>query len=512
MGIKRRKIDTSLEKSILTGMIISDRFLREVLPLYHPDLLEIPFGPIVAKWCLRHFDKYEEAPGILVQDIFDTWRRSNPEPEQVTYIEQFLATLSDEFERGDKFNAEYLVDKTVQYFKARSLKLLSEDIKACLDDNDVEEAEKCLIDFRKVEKVLCEGVDVFDDEDAWREAFDTNTDVLFTLPGALGKMMNEQFVRESLIGLMGIAKIGKTWNLEFLAMAAVKARCNVAMFQAGDLSQGQMMVRNGIYITQRSNKKKYCGEILIPTLDCKHNQKDTCPNRRKRVNRISLQDTDGEPMPFEEADKLGYVPCIECQNEPKGPFKGAVWHTKRRPVRPLTWQEAYKAAQEYKKRINAKRFKLSTHANKTLNVAKIETILDSWERLEGFIPDVIIVDYPDIMAPERKGNKETRDDSNETWMALSGLRQKRKCCVIVATQANGSAIKEESVGREHYANDRRKYDHCTAMYGLSQTAEEKRKGITRWGTILAREDDWDSEHKVTVLGCLQIGRPYLDSY
>lgn len=509
MALKRTKIDLSIERQILTGMIISDRFLREILPLYEPDLFEIKYGPIVAKWCIQHFEKYEKAPGALIQDIFAAWERSNPEQEQADYIHGFLATLSDEYERSDKFNAPYLIDKAVEYFDSRSYKLLEEDLRWCNENNDREGAAKVVSEFRKVEKVMSPGIDVFDDEDAWRDAFDVDTDTLFTVPGKLGEMINPQFVRESFIGLMGIAKIGKTWNLNFLAQCAVRARCNVAFFQLGDLSQNQMMIRNGIYITQRSNKPKYCGVQLIPVLDCEKNQKDMC-DLRKRQCKFGCYDTDGNILDLDDAP--GYTPCTECRGEHKGPFKGAVWHEKRRPVRPLTWQEAYKAAQEYKQRIKAKRFKLSTHPSKSLNVVGVEAILDNWERLEGWVPDVLIFDYADLFAPERKGNKETRDDSNETWMALSALRQKRKCCVITATQANGAAIKEKTVGREHYANDRRKYDHVTAMYGLSQTSEEKRKGIIRWGEILVREDDFDCDYQVNVLGCLAIGRPYLESF
>ena len=510
MSIKRRKVDTSLEKHILTGMIVSDLFLREIQNIYHPDLLEISFGTVIAGWCLRHYKKYQKAPRELIGDIFDSWKRSNADSEQVDYIEGFLKTLNDEFEHADKFNDLYALDKAICYFKLRSFKLLSEDLKACADNEDSDEAEKCLNEFRKIEKVNAEGIDVFDDEEAWRSAFDTNTDILFKIPGKLGELLNEQLVRDSFIALMGIAKIGKTWNLQFIAMCAVQARCNVAVFQAGDLSEGQMMVRNGIYISQRSNKQKYCKPLLIPILDCKHNQELTCPCRRRRTNTVGLLDTDGNPLGFDEAEKLGYSACSDCENE--NWFKGAVWHFRRRSVRPLTWQEAFAEAQAYKRRINAKRYKLSTHPAKSLSVGKIEAILDTWERLEGFIPDVVLIDYADILASENKGNKEERDNINETWMALSALRQKRKICLITATQANGSAIKEKTLSREHYANDRRKYDHCTAMYGLSQTNDEKQKGITRWGAIVLREDNWDTEFQVKVLGCLQIGRPYLNSF
>lgn len=509
MAVTRKKIDLSVERSILTGMVVSDRFLQEIIPMYKPDLLEISFGTIVAKWCITHFNKYEKAPKELIQDVFHTWSRTTENNDQVKYVEAFLATLSDEYEHAEKFNVDYMLDKAITYFKIRSLKVLAEDIVYNLDNNDLESAEANLNEFQKVEKINSPGIDVFDDEDAWRDAFDVNTDVLFTIPGKLGEMLNGQFTRDSFVSLMGVAKIGKTWNLTFLAQCAIRAKCNVAMFQVGDLSQGQMMLRNGIYFTQRSNKPKYCGDLLIPVLDCELNQKDLCHDIKGRMSKCGCYDDD-DICSYDDAPK-NYQPCDYCVGR-KGNFKGAVWHEKRRPVRPLTWQEAYKAAQDYKVKHKAKRYKLSTHSSRSMNVAGILAQLDTWERLEGWIPDVIVIDYADILAPERKGNKESRDDINETWMALRGLSQKKHCCVITATQANGAAINQKTVSREHYSSDRRKYDHVTAMYGLSQTNEEKRKGITRWGAIVLREDDWDTDYQVSVLGCLQIGRPYLADF
>jgi hypothetical protein len=507
MAVKRTKIDMSIEKSILTGMIVSDRYLQEVIPLYHPDLLEINYGAIIAKWCTHHFSRYNKAPGILIKDVFESWSKSNPNNEQTKFIEGFLNSLSDEYEHAEKFNVKYLMDKTVPYFKTRSLRIMAEDITYSLDNNDLEGAEKIHTEYKKVEAVTSSGIDVFDDEDSWRDAFAESDTPLFTIPkGKLADMVNGEFKRDSLVGIMGVAKIGKTWNLMFLAHQAVKARCNVAMFQAGDLSQNQMQVRNGIYITQRSDKSKYCKAILTPIMDCMFSQMGTC---EKHPNRMSCQ-YDGVMLSFNDAQ--GYKPCTACRGTGNGNYKGAVWHELRRPVRPLVWQDAYKAAQEYKRVMKAKRFKLSTHPSKTLSVSGIVAQLDAWERLEGWVPDVVVIDYADILAPEKKGNKEERDNINETWMALRGLSQTKHCCVITATQANGMAIKEKSVTREHYAGDRRKYDHVTAMFSLSQTPEEKRKGVTRWGAIVIREDDWDPEHYVSVIGCLSIGRPFLDSF
>lgn len=508
--VSRRKVDTSQERAILIGAIVSDRFLRDVIPMYQPSLFEISYSNIIMGWCIRHFKRYEKAPQKLIQDVFAQWKKTNKSDDQVEFIEGFLATLSDEFEHASRFNAEYLLDKAIAHFKTRSLKVLSEDISDSLNHNDLDSAEGALNDYKKVEQISDTSISVLDDETSWKEAFEEASEPLFKLPaGPLNDMIGDQFTRDSFVALMGMAKSGKSFSLMFLAHCAVKSRCNVASFQVGDLSKNQTMMREGIYLTGRSNKEKYNRTLHQPELDCEHNQDNSC-TKRSRSCRVGCLAEDETLLPPSEA--VGYVSCSNCQSSIGGDFKGAVWLNTRRPVRLLDWQSAFKAAQDFKKKYKAQRYKLSVHPARSMNISMIEAQLDTWERLEGWIPDVILIDYADILAPERKGNKETRDDVNEGWTAMRALSQKRHCCVITATQASGAAIKQKTVSREHYSSDRRKFDHVTAMYGLSQTPEEKRLGIVRWGGLVVRESDWDAEYQVSVIGHLAAGNPYVGSF
>jgi hypothetical protein len=512
VAVTRRKIDTKIERDILTGMIVSDHYLREVIPLYSADLLEMTFAPIIASWCIEFYKNYEEAPRREIEDLYEHWAKTATDPEQIRFVKEFLATLSEEYERADHFNVPYLIDKTVAHFGIRAFSNLGEDLKFYTDKGDLDGCKEAYNEFRTVEKVMSQGIDPFDDEQAIQKAWEAKSAPLFQLPGKLGEMMNEQFTRESLVAMMGVAKIGKTWFLDWLSKQAHRQRCNVAYFQLGDLTEADYVLRTHITLAQRSNKKKYCGEILVPVLDCEHNQRDNPVRCLQYANKRTCSSgcyDNGEKMSFQDA--VGYVPCTACQHDHRSPFKGAVWHAVRPPVQPLEWQEAYQNGVSYKKKIKAKGFRLATFLNDSCSMSMIDNQLSTWEEEDGFVADVIAIDYMDIAAPE-PGPGDERFQENKKWKAARRLSQKRHACVLTLSQADTDAMDTPILTRKNFTTDRRKYDHVTAFYGLNQTPSEKKEGIMRIGEILVREGEFDITSLVTIGQCLAIGKAYLFSY
>jgi hypothetical protein len=487
-------------------MIISDQYLREIQSVYKPEYITVEPVRIVAEWCNDYYQRYGKAPNTHIKDLYQHHAEKTLDEEHSEYIADFLASISDEHARADKFNAHYLIDQSLGYFKEQSLRNTADDIRGALNAGDVAAAEEFITQFNIVDKPIKVGIDPFTNVDAIQSSFAAREEPLFKLPGAIGDLMNSQFTREALISLQGPEKRGKTWWLITLGMWAHRARCNVAMFGVGDMSQDQMIRRQHIYLSKRSDDARYCGELFIPTLDCMHSQLDDC-NMQERVSTFGVVD-DGVKVPYDDAPN--YTPCTYCMREHPKRYVGAYWWQKRDPVRPLTWQEAYRAGQIYVRRVRGKGFKLATYPNDTVNVKDIDRVLDQWEVEEGFVPDVIITDYADILAPEDP-RKEARHQVNDTWKALRRLGQERKACVITATQADAASYEQKSVKLKNFSEDKRKYSHVTAVFGLNQMADEKRDGVMRIGEMLIRED-MSSDREVVTLGRLEIGRPLISSY
>lgn len=510
MQITQRKIDAQIERQIITGMIVSDRFLRDVQNIYDPELMTVPFAKIIAGWCLQYWRRYEKAPARDIQKIYHSEKQKGAVEDQADLIKDFLQSLSEEYEHAEMFNAEYALDQAERKFKERSLQLLSEDIEALLTKGQPEEAEALLSAYKRVERPKSMGIEPLADEEAIRQALERRQDdILFRLPGTLGRFLGP-IERDTFTAIMAPEKRGKSWWLDELAMRGLRARCNVALFDMGDMSQPQRIRRIHTYNTHCNPKRPDGWKVGVPVLDCLHNQRDTC-EREERACDFGVQSfVEGEWNKKDYREEPEYVPCTVCQKDNWKEYKGEVWY-KLFVMKSIGWREVIEASEKTLRRARGARFKLSCHPNRTMNIKGIEALLDYWEQQEGFVPDLIVIDYADIMAPEDT-RQEFRHQENERWQAMRALSQKRHCAVITATQTDAASYSQESIREKNYSEDKRKYGHVTAIWTLNQTPREKDQGIMRIGKMFVREDDFDVRKHVKVLQCFDIGRAYLGSF
>lgn len=512
-----QKIEVSADRQIITGMIVSTSFLKGVQPIYRPEYMLADFAVVVAQWCFDYLKTYNEAPGKNIQNIWSMAKRNGSiREEQADAIEQFLSNLSEHYESSEKFNVQFLLDKAEEVFRTRAMQFMAEDIQAYLAQGQIEEAQHTLAKFRLPERMKVCGKE-FRDMEAMQRGFESREEPLFRLPGALGDLLNPHFVRGGFMALLGREKIGKTWILMEMKFAALKAKCNVAMFQLGDLTEDDYRVRQGVRVAGKSNDPRYCKEIRIPQLDCYYNQRADCQvPGRKNLNTLAIINEDGSRIPelFEEAiHEQSHIPCCRCSKKSHEQFIGVPWYTIRPPVEPLTWREADKALQRYEKRHKLGKFKLSVHSNTTLSASGIHRQLEIWRDQDGFVPDVIIADYADIMAPE-DSRQDIRAQENEKWKVMRRLSQDWHGLFITVTQGTRMGYDEDTLQGKHVSEDKRKLSHVTAFFSLNQTPAEKRAGMLRVAPIMegVREGYYDIDKQVCVLQCLQIGQPVVTSF
>lgn len=143
----------------------------------------------------------------------------------------------------------------------------------------------------------------------------------------------------------------------------------------------------------------------------------------------------------------------------------------------------------------------------SLTVEALDNYLDDFEQ-KGYIPDVIIVDYADIMAPSEKGDY--RNQLDGIWKRLRGLAQKRKALVVTASQSGRASI-DRDVDATDIAEDIRKIAHVTSMVSLNQTPTDIKNGVMKLKQLAIREGEREFRQAVC-LQCLSIGKPVLDSH
>lgn len=468
MQIKRSVVDTSFERKMLIGMIISSQYLAGVLPMYRLEYCDGSGAGVVAGWCIDYYKRYEKAPGKHIQDIFEREERGGRIDEgHLKYIEMLLSSLSDQYERSEEeFNSEYLLDQVEEWFRKKSLELTTKDVQARLSQEDVDGAEEKIIKYNVVKKGGKTWVDPFSEESIQKVFEVTDEKPLFRLRGMLDKLFDRQFMRGTFISFQGPEKRGKSWFLLEIAMMAYKCRCNVALFEAGDLTEKQSLRRLHTYISRR-------------------------PVGRKQITVQFPKFVPGVLRKY----KVEFTPMV---------------------VDSVSIKESQGHVNRWRRSGGRKEIKMSYHVNDSLNVREIRRILDTWKRgtkedgSDGFEPDVIIIDYADIMAPE-DSKKDFRHQQDDRWKALRALSQSRACCVITATQTSARSYGKRSVGVGDFSEDKRKYGHVTAMYGLNRTPDEKDLSILRVSEIMVREGAGVGKREVSILQCIDLGMPYVDS-
>ncbi len=516
-----------IERRILTGLIVSKDYIDRIHKFWQSSFLESPELRKISTWCLEHYRKYGDAPDENIQSIYMSELSANHlSKAEAAYIEEVLAGLSDEYGRGTQFNAGYLYDRTVAYCKKQELKRHNDEIQDLIDSGEVEKAEQLAKSFSPL--IVDEedrGLDLSSQEalDRIDYAFNEAIQSVVTYPGALGMMWNEHLVRGGFFSLLSPEKRGKThWLLE-ISMRAIRQKSNVAFFQAGDMTESQLLRRICVYIAQKSDKEKYCQERFRPVGDCVFNQLNTCTRPDRNCDHGIFEDVALESFMQGKSNYMNlktlkekhkdfpeYEPCdaANCQER-----RGTVWVKQIPKSRPLTSKQAKKHLSAFFEKYR-RHLRLMTCPAGTLTVSSIRSYLDNWERYDGFVPDLIAIDYADLLSADDGKVNEYRHRQDHIWKGLRALSQEKHALVLTATQADADSYKKGRLSMSNFSEDKRKLAHVTAQYGLNQdpSGREKELGILRINEIVVREGEFSPNNEVTVLQDLSIARSFLESF
>lgn len=471
--MKRRKVDSRVERHLLTALITSRDFLGQAAPVLNLDLIEAPHFRTVAQWCLDYFQEYGEAPQKHIETLYHGWVESQDEvPSDASAVHDLLEELSDEYDNAGNLNVPFLLDELGDFIARRGLKRLSEDLEFSLHSGDTESAERSVLDYKTVEVGSGAGIDPLNDEAAWERAFSEPHKPLIEFPGDAGMFLNSALTRDALIAIQAPEKRGKTWWCIEFVMRALMERLKVAFFQVGDLTEPQVMLRLGMRLTNRPLRKKDCGTIQVP--------------RKIKKPRKSEEDEEKQGLPRIVRKTLEipkHVTKNECKNAAKKFMRRCGLSPKKTYI------------------------KVSVHSNSSVNVAGINSVLDRWRMQDDFIPDLIVIDYADILAPEDP-KKQARDQINDTWKALRRLSQDWHSLVIVPTQADAASYDQDTQSMKNFSEDKRKMAHVTGMIGLNQTNDEKEMGVMRLNWIVLRESPFNTKQCLWVGQCLTLGKAF----
>jgi replicative DNA helicase len=500
MKLKKRRIDSYTEKRILTGMIVSTEFMSILNPVIQINYFQSNYGRTVAKWCVEFYEQYEQAPFDHIQDIFD--QRSSELNEEADLVKALLSDISEKYENNAGLNVPYMIDKAFEFFKKRELELTVGNMQILLGKNDLEGAERQVFEFSKIAAVTSDWSSPFDPENI-KEVF-KEENRLFKMAGDLGRYMGG-WDRGWLIAIAAPFKRGKTFSLQEIAVEAMFKKLKV-VFISLEMHKKDMFERLYKRLVSASNPDG--GIDVFPCFDCSLNQTDECDREERPVQDALLDEEERKP---EYSPDLEYIPCTHCKNDPKlnGFYiEETWWESIERPP----WREPDVAKHIASlEKIYRKYFQFKRYARYSANLSDVLHDIEVLEKTEGFIPDMIVIDYADILKPE-DGESEGIGQLDATWKTLSKLAGERHAIVVTASQVNRGGLNKKNVESSDLAMWIGKLGHVDAMFTLNQTNDEKKNGVMKVGTMVKRFEDYSTEDTCTILQNLKYGQFCLDSH
>lgn len=464
------KKDGTRERAVLIGMVVHDQVLARIADKWDKKdgFFKTPWANLIAGWCVDFHNNYGKAPRANIEPVYQSWADDHKaDPDTVKLVEKFLGDLSGEYKRLKKeINPDYTVDLAAKHFNDVRLRRLKDAIDGDLELGKQDEAFKRIARFDKVDVGSDAHVDVLQDVTANKIAISEHREPLVKYPGALGEFFGDELERDAFVAFMAPMKRGKTFWLMDLAWRGMLQRRRVAFFEVGDLSQAQALRRFNI---------RAAGRPLKPTK----------PDKPVAVPKLLTIDGSEASVEMDYRHYQGYLTDEDA-----------------RKARERVMLEKVKSKDSF--------LRLSTHPTKSVTVGGVRAVIDRWVRVEGWVPDVVCIDYADILAPA-PGYSESRDAVNASWAALRRMSQELHCLVVTATQTKASSFTADMLDMEHFAEDNRKFAHVTAMYGINQSKTDKQNQVQRLNAVVVRESEFHVKNQVFVAGCLGLANPAVKS-
>lgn len=454
---------TNREAIVLTAMIVNTDVLTRVSQQWKPNLLSSKAANLVGDLCIHYFENYSSAPGKNIENLVRNWGEDKQESPELELVESLLSNLSYIYQKSDEINVQQILDIFDQHVRFLNTKRAITKAQDFLDASQLEEAENILREytFQKEEGVAEESSTyLLNETKEIKAAFDLQKEEqLINFYGDLSPLQEfwgNTLQREMFVTFIAPEGTGKSWWLMDLAYRAITQRKKVAFFEVGDMSKRQTIMRWCLRIAKRPRKP---GEFLFPRgVD---NNGAFVRTNKKYKKGISLETTINSVEKLLNNTIRSKQPYLHLDVTPAG----------------------------------------------TTTVASIEAKLRKLQKKDRWIPDIICIDYADLLAPSSK-RMETRDQINDIWINLRALSMKTHTLLLTATQCNREGYDTKMGLRlKHISEEKRKASHATHVIGINVSDADKTDGIMKLNMLKGRDMDFTPSRFVYCAGCLAIGQP-----
>ena len=442
------KLNQHLQDGLLRLAITDDGFIKLVAGRVDPKFLTSRITSTVARLCFDYFEQFGEAPKDHFYDELVREIQDRPEDERQEYA-QYVRKLLD---MGAP-NREYILRRVGDFVKRREREIALVEAADLLEEDKLEEADNVL--YAALQSGIPEedaGLDYLRDLSHVGQ-YQANDHLMGTGIRALNKLIGG-YDRGQLLVTLGGYKGGKTWSLMHLAVAALFRGLSV-LHVSMEVSQRIMETRYDMMLSKRGTKR--VGETIHVVGF--NNKYDAVKKQNYKIR--SVYDT------------------------------GVILKARRRVTR-------------FGGRLRIKKYPMGQ-----CKPAEIIRFLNYLEAHEGFVPDVLIIDYLDIM--DLSGFRtELRHQLNDAYIWAKGLADERNILVATVSQVRREALKKRHVSPKDVAEDIRKVGNVDLMLAIGREDDDVKKGVAGLSVIANRDGVQDVFCSFSL--CFDIGQFCLRSW
>lgn len=130
------------------------------------------------------------------------------------------------------------------------------------------------------------------------------------------------------------------------------------------------------------------------------------------------------------------------------------------------------------------KLRIKEYPPKRASLGTIENHLEQLEYQEGFIAELVIIDYIDLC--KTKSRKENKEEVDDIYIDAKGLAKAKEIPVISPSQANRSGADEDILEGKHSAGSYNKIMIGDMVLSLARTRKDKINGTGKWHWIKNR--------------------------
>jgi hypothetical protein len=419
--------------------------------------IELFGGPnrAIAAACYDYLDRYKQPPGDHLPDLLDDKLNGDSMKE----AQLFGDILGSMHQLKATINTQFVMNQLDKFINRQTLRSMAVELAKNLTrdtEESLEEAQRLIGEARQQSlKLFDPGLRLSDE----KHALEFLSTQVRAFPTGMPELDKRGFgpVRGEMLLFIANAKRGKSWFCIHLAKMAILQRLRVVHISL-EMSRRRCAMR---YMQALFGLAKRSDQLTVAKLELDSLQRITDYTLKHIYPKLSLTDPDIEKK------LLGII----------------------------------KQGKRLLDNVVIKDFPTGQ-----LSVPQLKAYLDNLEAMERFTPDLVLLDYPDLMKLDKSNY---RLDIDRTYVELRGLAAERNVALVVVSQAHRAAHKAKYVGGENVAEAYSKLAHADTAITYSQSAREQPIGLARLKVVGGRNDE---EISVVISQNYAIGGFALNSY